>query len=270
MDTRNPFPGMNPWLERYWEDVHHRIVQYASDQIQPDLPGDLYAAVERTVYSVADEVLITRYRPDVAVLDTGEYYEPVEAEESAVAVAKPLRVRLPDDEVRVGHIEIRDTKDAERVVTAIEVISPANKFDSRGRVEYEKKRSEYHRAMVSVVEIDLLRRGAKIVDVPLSRVPRRAQTPYCCCVRVSDPPAQHVDYYPLPLRKRLSRIEIPLRPSDKPVVLDLQELVDQAYVKGRYGGRLKYDQSPEPPLSAEDEAWAREVVRAGRESSGAR
>ncbi len=37
----NPFPGMDPYLEQHWGDVHHRLVQYASDQLQEHLPADL-------------------------------------------------------------------------------------------------------------------------------------------------------------------------------------------------------------------------------------
>ena len=39
----SPFPGMDPYLERFWGDVHSRLVTYACDQIQERLPVDLIA-----------------------------------------------------------------------------------------------------------------------------------------------------------------------------------------------------------------------------------
>ncbi len=29
---KNPFPGMNPWLEGYWGDVHTKLTTYAYDE----------------------------------------------------------------------------------------------------------------------------------------------------------------------------------------------------------------------------------------------
>ena len=30
----SPFPGMNPYLEQFWGDIHHRFITYCSDAIQ--------------------------------------------------------------------------------------------------------------------------------------------------------------------------------------------------------------------------------------------
>jgi hypothetical protein len=43
---RSPFPGMDPYLEQFWGDVHHRLITYLSDAIQKQLPGDLRARVD--------------------------------------------------------------------------------------------------------------------------------------------------------------------------------------------------------------------------------
>ena len=37
----SPFPGMDPYLEAHWGDVHARLVIYISEQLQMLLPGDL-------------------------------------------------------------------------------------------------------------------------------------------------------------------------------------------------------------------------------------
>ena len=42
----SPFPGMDPYLEAHWRDVHAGLVIYARDALQGVLPGSLRARVE--------------------------------------------------------------------------------------------------------------------------------------------------------------------------------------------------------------------------------
>lgn len=43
--------------------------------------------------------------------------------------------------------------------------------------------------------------------------------------------------YLAPLREQLPRIAIPLRPRDRDAVLDIQQVLDEAYKGGRYHQR---------------------------------
>src|SRR5262249_23152161 len=45
----SPFPGMDPYLEAHWRDVHAGLVIYARDALQGVLPGSLRARVEESV-----------------------------------------------------------------------------------------------------------------------------------------------------------------------------------------------------------------------------
>jgi hypothetical protein len=47
---KSPFPGMDPYLEARWGDVHQRLITYAADQLAPRLPADLRARVEERVF----------------------------------------------------------------------------------------------------------------------------------------------------------------------------------------------------------------------------
>lgn len=49
-----PFPGMDPYLESHWRDIHHRLITYAADEIQTGLPQDLRARVEERVFVESD------------------------------------------------------------------------------------------------------------------------------------------------------------------------------------------------------------------------
>ena len=53
----SPFPGMDPYLEAHWRDVHARLIIYACDALQSVLPGLLRARVEQHVMTVQIERL---------------------------------------------------------------------------------------------------------------------------------------------------------------------------------------------------------------------
>ena len=40
---RSPFPGMDPYLEQFWGDVHHTMINRSRAAIQKQLPADLVA-----------------------------------------------------------------------------------------------------------------------------------------------------------------------------------------------------------------------------------
>src|SRR5947207_13180734 len=102
--TRSPFPGMDPWLEFSWRDVHARLIIYIANQIQRQLPESLVARAEETVsIDALGPERPASVRPDVAVTED----KPYELNEGAVAaalpppptVAKALRVRVPVPEL---------------------------------------------------------------------------------------------------------------------------------------------------------------------------
>lgn len=266
MRTRSPFPGMDPWLEAHWGDIHHRIVLYACDQIESRLPEGLFAAVEETVTIADVPGERIHLRPDVAAFESPSDQHTVARAapaESDVAIAEPLRIHILPQPIIEGHIEIRQLGGAGALVTAIEVISRTNKLDRREREAYESKRKAYYAAGVNVVEIDLLRAGATLLDFSMEYLKDEELTPYTACAYRAPRAGKNwvAEYYPLPFRNRLPAIRIPLRPTDPDVVLDLQAPIDEAYRKGRYGSRIDYSKPPRPALSPEDAAWAAEMVK---------
>ena len=263
MRTRSPFPGMDPWLERYWSDIHHRLITTFADQIQDQLPRGLYASIEVTVYISDEEDNQGKMIPDVGVFnpDSNGAGNTRSASQSNIAVATPYRIKLPAGPIEEGHVVIRSLEDHDRLVTVIEVLSPTNKVDRRGRDEYKQKREQYYNARANLVEIDLLRRGMDLVDVPFEEVPERLITPYKAVVRPAHPHDEtEAEYYAIPLREPLPRILIPLRRNDPDVILDFQEAITSAYLRGRYGERIKYDKPPAPPLDPDDALWASALI----------
>jgi Protein of unknown function (DUF4058) len=158
------------------------------------------------------------------------------------------------------HIEIVDSRT--HVITAIELLSPSNKAGSEAVVAWSRKRFDYLRGGINLVEIDLLRGG--IWTLPdrslLKPVPPGRLWHYVCVTRA--PWSGQHEFYMLPLRQRLPAIRVPLRRADPDVALDLQLLIDQCYERGRYGTVLDYRQPPQPALPDEEAAWVQQMLGA--------
>jgi hypothetical protein len=73
--------------------------------------------------------------------------------------------------------------------------------------------------------------------------------------------AYHASYAcPLPA------IRIPLRYSDDDLLLPLQNLVNEAYFKGRYGDSINYDLPTEPPLADEEQQSIAAILESASDS----
>lgn len=257
MPRQSPFPGMDPYLEKHWGDVHQRLVTYACDQLQEFLPRSLRARMEERVYVEFDEPQRSMY-PDVRVVESGRTGTATTSATGA-ATAEPVVIHMPTEPLTESFIEIVDVASGHRLVTVIEVLSPANKSSSRGRRLYRRKQRELRKGKVSLVEIDLLRAGRRVLMAPTAIIPRSHRSQYQVCVRRGWKVLE-VEVYRVALREPLPTIRIPLRPDDADVPLNLQALIEECYRKGRYDD-LDYQEPPEPPLEGEDAAWAEELLK---------
>jgi hypothetical protein len=251
----SPFPGMDPYLEPHWRDVHTSLISGARDMLNQRLPEDLIASAEERVAVESEEGEERRFAPDVRV------FELPATEAAAVegsAIAAPFRLLAQIEPITERFIKIIEVG-SERLITVIEVISPTKK-ERDGMAAFRSKRAELLAAGVNFVEIDLVRSGNWQALLRPHRCVRKAMSEYRVTLRLpSDPAAVHL--HPISLRDRLPEIKIPLREQDPPVLIDLQELVNNAYANGRYARRLDYLKPLDPPLTGEDAAWAEELLR---------
>lgn len=257
---KSPFPGMDPYLEQHWLDVHQRLVIYGCDQIQTSLPPDLLARVEERLVVEPDDSPALGIHSDVRVVEQQAPPGVSEATGGAVAedVEAPVLIDLSEEPIK-GFVKIVDVT-AEKVITVIEVLSASNKLPGEGQGLYRQKQQELNEGGVSLVEIDLLRAGDHVLNVPSRRVPRACRTPYRVCVRRGWRP-RRAELYRAPLEKRLPKIQIPLRETDQDVMLDLQSLIELCYRNGRYD-RTDYTIDPDPPFDPPTAAWANELLKA--------
>src|SRR5262245_54237483 len=105
---KSPFPGMDPYLEQHWRDVHSSLVIYARDQMQPFLPGDLFARVEERVYVENEDAEPRSIAPDVRVVEHARGGGVAVAVEGAVETDAPLIIEVRDEPLTEKFIEIRE------------------------------------------------------------------------------------------------------------------------------------------------------------------
>lgn len=252
----SPFPGMDPYLEgRLWPDVHQELASAIRRQLVPRLlPGYVALLAVRTVKDSEPEEEIGVMYPDVGVF-RDRARSGVSADDPAVATITPAALTVPTPtptSVRLVRIELRFVA-TNRLVTAIEVLSPVNKR-GQGLREYRRKRERLRSARVHLLEIDLLRRGARVV--PGHRVPRCDYL-----VSLTRARSETADLWPLSLRDPLPTVPVPLRKGDGDVPLALGPALKAAYDDAAYQHSIDYSQPPPPPeLSADDAAWVRQIT----------
>ena len=260
--TDSPFPGMDPYLERHWLDVHASLVPAARNALNQTLPDDLIARIEERVAVEAgpnDAGQSGRhpFGPDVRVFEAVEEIGGPGSAGGGIALA-PFRLSLLDDPITERFIEIIDVRGGERLVTVIEFVSPSNKLGD-GLSVFVNKRTELLAGGTNVVEIDLVREGnwRRLLG---AQCPAKAESAYRATLRVPSHPTD-IFVHPFPLREPLPTINIPLRPNESPCQLPLQPLIEDAYKGGRYGRTLDYTLDCDPPLAGPDAVWADERLR---------
>ena len=256
---KSPFPGMDPFLESRWSDVHSTLIACAREAINRLLPPGLVARTEMRTVIATDDDDQRDISPDVSVIERESVAAPPTALATTVAIADQVCVQLPQREQKQRYLEIRDAGTGGAVVTVIEFISPTNKRSGSGLRKYRQKQQECRDGHVNLVEIDLTRRGKRSLIMPIILLMPQSRTTYQAWVsRATEP--ENGWAYCLPLSKRLAAIPIPLRPSDSDVLLDLQPLVDHVYESGRYSVDIDYTETLEPPFSTSDAEWVASIL----------
>jgi hypothetical protein len=253
----NPFPGMNPYLEdpALWPGFHTLLIAEITRLLQPLLNA-------RGYYANSDERVWLAESPRTFFPDVGVVESPKRRRQTSdiavMEVDEPLHLKSLEIEGRERFLEIFDSS-GNQLVTSIEVISPSNKSHTHGRELYLRKQRELRVAAVNLVEIDLLRAGLHVMDVPrplLNAIPGWSYVVHIGRVNAAD-----YEVYAINLREALPKVRIPLKASDPDVALDLQAAVNAAYQVGPYNLRMNYSRPPDPPLDAENERWAEELLR---------
>lgn len=258
---KSPFPGMDPYLEAYWLDVHTRIITYAADALNSLLPRGILARTQERIGIETDDGDSGVLLPDVNVIHAvGRKMSGQLGVAEALGRFKLLALHEQPIE---RYIEIT-TADGSQLITVIEFISPSNK--GRGRIDFVDKRQTLLAGGVNFVEIDLTRGGEWRKLLLPQKCPPEAVAAYRYTIRI--PQESGVAYLqPISLREPLPVAPIPLREDEPRVSLELQPLIEQVYEKGRYEEAIRYERPPTPPLNEPDAAWAQSLLLAAGKRS---
>jgi Protein of unknown function (DUF4058) len=220
----SPFPGMDPYLEDegLWPAFHHHLVQCLHQILLPGLVDRYRSRVCRRHY-VTEQALFTSVIRE-------EHHEDL--------------------------IEIRQRNDG-RLVTLVDVVSPANKTTAAGRSAYLEKRREGKNAHANLVELDLVLQGQPTLEYSRDGLP---DWDYAVTVTRSTQPERY-EIYTATLQKRLPRFRLPLAADDRDTVLDLHTAFTRCYDQGGFAAKIDYRRDPSTALSGEDRQWLNEVLK---------
>lgn len=259
----SPFPGMDPFIEAQgkWEDFHNKLMGDMERHLSVVLPPRYVVRLgERSYIEFIDPHDENRgvhfFKPDVGIKSKEGGTVEAAAATSVLERSAVEMQGLVEVDFREIFLEIRELDPSERLVTSIEVLSPANKRPgSVGWYQYERKRKIFLEGHANLVEIDLLRGGrrhAMAGEWPDSPY-------YLLALRKENAPACKV--WPAHYREPLPPIPVPLAVPDADVVLGLQTLIAAIYERSRYNSDLDYSQPLRPALPAADVGWVEERVR---------
>jgi hypothetical protein len=153
-------------------------------------------------------------------------------------------------------IEIRQRGDG-RLVTLVDVVSPANKTTDPGRQAYLEKRTEARTGGANLVEIDLVLQGEPTLEYSREGLP---DWDYAVTITRAAQPEKH-EIYSATLQKRLPRFRLPLAADDRDTVLDLHASFTRCYDQGGFAGQIDYHRDPSLPLCDEDRKWLQDLLR---------
>ncbi len=253
----SPFPGMDPYLEPHWPDVHLSLISFGRGAINRALPTGLVArGEERVAVEDGREGTFVPLRPDVRVFARpGRESGP---DDATVVIDAPYELRATGDPPVERFLRILDADG--QLLTVVEILSPANKREP-GLTEFRRKRSELLSAGVHFVEVDLVRAGNWRSLMAPSRCPRSAASMYRAVVRTAGRGGATY-LFPIRLRDPLPDIPVPVRAGVATPMLPLQAILDAAYDESKYGETVNYGRPLDRPLDADDAAWAAALLAA--------
>jgi hypothetical protein len=154
-------------------------------------------------------------------------------------------------------IEIRQRGDG-RLVTFVDVVSPANKMTLEGRQAYLEKRREGRSASANLVEIDLVLQGQPMLDYSREGLP---DWDYAVTVTRSVQPERYEIYTATLQKPRLPRFRLPLAADDRDTVLDLYAAFCRAFDQGNFAARIDYQRDPPTALRDADKPWLQNLLK---------
>ncbi len=250
-----PFPGMDPYIERpaIWADFHDALITEIRRELQPLLRPKYVALAQDRLYVVSSKRSIW---PDVSVVQPRPSPANGASGKAVVETDEPTVFELDNEEVREPYIEIIEPAAGNRLITAIEVLSPDNKTTGAGRRKYLRKSARFAEA-APISSRSIFCAGKPTFRLSADKLARLPAWRYLVAVR--RPRRQEV--YAVALENRLPRVRIPLASNDPDIRLDLQAAFTRVWQDGPYPELLNYDGPPPGVMRSAEIAWCEEQIR---------
>jgi uncharacterized protein DUF4058 len=219
----SPFPGMDPYLEAppLWPEFHHNLVVCWMEVLLPSI-GDRYRLRIGSREYVNQQVLL-------------------------VSVIK--------EQHKEEYLEVRQ-RGTDKLITLVDLISPANRATAVGRQAYLAGRAEARQAGAHVVEHDLVLQGQTCLDIAPDSVP---DYDYAITVGRARQP-DRFEMYTTTVQKKLPRIRLPLASDDRDLVVDVQAIFTRCYDRF-FTGRINYKKDPPILLRDSDHKWMVQTLK---------
>jgi hypothetical protein len=246
---------MDPYLEgpAIWPDFHATFLVGLRAELNQVLPPGYVARFDRHVWVDEPDDGESRLlgRPDLHI---SEAAEAADGGAATLTLPAPAMALLPDVE-RKGkpYLRIVDLE-KRRVVSVIELLSPADKAPGKDRQAYLAKRGEYLASGTNLVEMDLLGAGLR---APLDTPWPPTEYVILVCPAAEFPRA---GVWAFSVRDRLPEVPVPLRGDRELVMLALEPAFVRAYDEARFGEEVDYSKPPDPVLRGADADWARQLL----------
>jgi hypothetical protein len=214
---------MDPYLEspQHWGTFQHHFLAAWVDILQPSL-GDRYRLRVGTRAYVNEQVLF---------------------------------VTIVREQIKEEYLEIRQ-RGTDKLITHLDVMSPANRSTAAGRSEYIAGRTQARQAGAHVVEHDLVLQGQTCLDVAPDGLP---EYDYAITVGRARQP-DRFEMYTTTVQKKLPRIRLPLAADDRDLVVDVQAIFTRAYDRA-FAGKVNYAKDPPVLLRDNDLKWTQQMLK---------
>ncbi len=262
----SPFPGMDPFLEEasVWSRFRAVLVGEIARQLNDWLPEPFVAKVSPR--GAEDKPALSRFPVPPTLCSTRPRTRKKAAVAAGTSSEEPWIVPFPGPEARDDRLVlITDSRQPGRVVTVVEVLGVDHKTERSARDRYASTQREVLESDASLVEIDLLRGGERVLPSFFLEhfIAELQPTPdYVVLVsRAWRRIGSGLGYrgYSWSLREKLPTIMIPLRSETDEVPLDLQAAWTVAYDALVASGGIDYGALPSPDLAVDDAIWAEEL-----------
>jgi hypothetical protein len=269
---KNQYIGINPHFHSslqnepaVWEEFHDTHVIHLGEVIDRLLPTGYLVAPGRSMQireyhpSTGEPVIVKKSRrpkPDAAILATmAMSSRPTSAVTPQASVPTLL---LPateafneDEEIYLTGIVIRELageRGQGKPIAWLELLSPTNKPDGSGFLQYVEKRATALQGGIVLIELDYLHQTSSPIE-KLPSYPDKQKGAYPYTAVVTDPRPSlkegEMRVYGFAVDEEMPKINIPLLGTDR-IVLDLGSVYQRSYESyASYSARVDYAREPE-------------------------